>query len=97
MQKLLVLALFLSLSTVVFCADDDDKTKAVRRTEAAGTVLDEIQAAFRAIQEDLKGQYSLGYVSSNKRRDGSFRNIEIRSKMSGIRIRTRKGYYAPKA
>lgn len=59
--------------------------------------FDEIQAAFRAIQEDLKGQYSLGYVSTNKRRDGSFRNIEIRSKMSGIRIRTRKGYYAPKA
>ena len=58
--------------------------------------FDEIQAAFRAIQEDLKGQYSLGYVSTNKRRDGSFRNIEIRSKVSGIRIRTRKGYYAPK-
>jgi VWFA-related protein len=59
--------------------------------------FDEIQAAFRSIQEDLKGQYSLGYVSTNKRRDGSFRNIEIRSKTSGVRVRTRKGYYAPKA
>jgi VWFA-related protein len=59
--------------------------------------FEEIQAAFRSIQEDLQGQYSLGYVSTNKRRDGSFRNIEIRPKTSGIRVRTRKGYYAPKA
>ena len=59
--------------------------------------FDEIQAAFRSIQEDLRGQYSLGYVSTNKRRDGSFRNIEIRPKTSGVRVRTRKGYYAPKA
>ncbi len=57
----------------------------------------EIQAAFRAIGEDLKGQYSLAYSSSNQKRDGSFRIIEIRPKMSGVRIRARKGYYAPRA
>jgi VWFA-related protein len=56
----------------------------------------EIQEAFRAIGEDLKGQYSLAYSSTNQKRDGSFRAIEIRSKISGIRIRARKGYYAPR-
>ncbi len=59
--------------------------------------LDEIQEAFHAIGEDLQGQYSLAYSSTNQKRDGSFRAIEIRSKVSGIRIRARKGYYAPKA
>src|SRR5499433_3860364 len=44
MRKLLVLAIVLSLSAAAFCADDD-APKAVRRTEAAGTVLDEIQSA----------------------------------------------------
>jgi len=58
--------------------------------------LDEIQAAFQAINEELKGQYSLAYISTNKNRDGSFRTIDLRCKRRGVRIRTRKGYYAPK-
>jgi Ca-activated chloride channel family protein len=57
--------------------------------------LAEIEAAFRAIGEDLQGQYSLAYSSTNQKRDGSFRNIEVRSKTSSIHIRARKGYYAP--
>jgi VWFA-related protein len=57
----------------------------------------EIQAAFRAISEELQGQYSLAYTSSNKNKDGSFRAIDIQCKISGVRIRARKGYYAPKA
>ena len=56
----------------------------------------EIQTAFRAIGADLQGQYSLAYSSTNKKKDGSFRSIEIRSRVSGLRIRARKGYYAPR-
>jgi VWFA-related protein len=56
----------------------------------------EIQDAFRKIGEELKGQYSLAYFPGNKKRDGSFRAIEIRCKINGVRIRARKGYYAPK-
>jgi Ca-activated chloride channel family protein len=59
--------------------------------------LDEVQSAFRAIGEDLQGQYSLAYISTNTNRDGLFRTIEIRSKINGIRVRSRKGYYAPKS
>jgi Ca-activated chloride channel family protein len=56
----------------------------------------EIQAAFRAIGEELKGQYSLAYSSSNKKRDGKFRSIKLKCLKKGIKIRTRRGYYAPK-
>jgi Ca-activated chloride channel family protein len=58
--------------------------------------LSEIRAAFQAIGEELKGQYSLAYRSTNPKKDGSFRTIELRSKVKGIRIRARRGYYAPK-
>jgi VWFA-related protein len=58
--------------------------------------FDEIQAAFRAIGEEIQGQYSLAYSSTNKKRDGSFRSLDLRCKIHGVRIRTRKGYYAPK-
>jgi Ca-activated chloride channel family protein len=57
----------------------------------------EIQSAFKAIGEDLNGQYSLGYISANTKKDGAFRNIDVRCKIAGIRVRARKGYYAPGA
>jgi VWFA-related protein len=59
--------------------------------------FEEIQAAFRAIGEDLQGQYSLAYSSTNKNKDGSYRAIDLRCKKGGVRIRSRKGYYAPKS
>jgi VWFA-related protein len=58
--------------------------------------LSEIQEAFRAIGEEIQGQYSLAYSSTNKKKDGSFRSIDLRCKVSGVRVRTRKGYYAPR-
>jgi VWFA-related protein len=59
--------------------------------------FEEIQSAFRAIGEDILGQYSIAYSSTNRKKDGSFRSIDIRCKVSGVRIRARKGYYAPKS
>jgi VWFA-related protein len=59
--------------------------------------LSEIQSAFRAIGEEIQGQYSLAYISTNKKKDGSFRSIDLRCRVSGVRVRTRKGYYAPRS
>jgi VWFA-related protein len=59
--------------------------------------FEEIQAAFRSIGEELQGQYSLAYVSTNKAKDGSFRSIDLRCNVRGVRIRARKGYYAPRS
>jgi len=57
--------------------------------------LGEMQTAFQLIREELHNQYSLAYTSTNTARDGVYRSIEVRCKRGGIRIRTRKGYYAP--
>jgi Ca-activated chloride channel family protein len=57
----------------------------------------EIQAAFHAIGEDIQGQYSLAYSSTNKKKDGTFRSIDLRCKVRGVRIHARRGYYAPKS
>jgi VWFA-related protein len=56
----------------------------------------EIQDAFRSIGEDIQGQYSLAYTLDG-RKDGSFHAVEIRCNIRGVRVRARKGYYAPKA
>ena len=57
--------------------------------------LQKLREAFRRINRGITNQYALGYVSTNPRRDGSFREIKVRMKRSGLNVTHRKGYYAP--
>ncbi len=56
--------------------------------------LDRIREAFTSINQAIKNQYSLGYISTNKTRDGAFRKVQVRIKRSGLNVTHRKGYYA---
>lgn len=47
------------------------------------------------ILEELSGQYVLGYVSSDARRDGKFRKIKVEVARKDVRVRHRSGYFAP--
>lgn len=49
---------------------------------------------FKEIQEELRNQYSIGYESTNPKRDGTFRHIEIKVDNSDYRAQARNGYYA---
>ena len=58
----------------------------------------EVEDAFAAIEAQIRGQYTLGYVSSNTARDGRWRKVEVRVRRDGLRgatVRTRRGYFAP--
>ena len=57
--------------------------------------LKKLRQAFSQISKEIKNQYSLGYVSSNKKRDGSFRSVEVKVKRRGLKLNHREGYYAP--
>ncbi|MFL6336933.1 MAG: VWA domain-containing protein [Pyrinomonadaceae bacterium] len=58
---------------------------------------EELSAAFRQIAVDLSQQYVLSYYPSGDVRDGRFRLFTLNVKTRpGLRVRTRKGYYAPK-
>src|SRR5262249_17349418 len=52
---------------------------------------------FQQIAEELRSQYSLGYLSTNTTRDGKFRQIKITPRDSSYTVKTRKGYYAAKS
>jgi Ca-activated chloride channel family protein len=57
----------------------------------------DLDAAFAQISEDLAQQYILSYYPTDDRRDGRFRVISLRvTTRQNVRIRARKGYYAPK-
>src|ERR1700691_1991689 len=56
----------------------------------------EMSDAFLSIQEELRSQYAIGYKPEGFVADGRFRSIEILAQEKGLRVRTKKGYYAPK-
>jgi Ca-activated chloride channel homolog len=57
--------------------------------------LTEVANAFASIQEELRSQYAVSYKPADFRPDGRFRTIEISAKQKGLRVRSRRGYYAP--
>lgn len=57
--------------------------------------LKDLPTQFKRITEELRSQYTIGYRSTNPKRDGAFRRIQIGVKNSQYSIRTRPGYYAP--
>ena len=59
--------------------------------------LSEARAAFKSVADEIGTKYSLGYYSTNEKRDGTFRKIKIDLKglPAGTKVRTREGYAAP--
>ena len=49
---------------------------------------------FRQIAEELRTSYEAGYYPMNKAKDESFRKIVIRTKVEGVRVRAKTGYFA---
>jgi Ca-activated chloride channel homolog len=59
--------------------------------------VDDLAQSFQDIGDELRSQYSLAYVPTNKTTDGKFRKIQIQIDRKGLVVRARKGYYATRA
>lgn len=58
--------------------------------------LNDVANAFVEIQAELRSQYALSYNPSDLRNDGRYHTIEILAQNhKGLRVRSRRGYYAP--
>jgi len=62
--------------------------------------IDEVAEICRRIARELRNQYTIGYTSQNKSRDGNWRKVTVNlvnpPKNAGKpRVSTRQGYYAP--
>jgi Ca-activated chloride channel family protein len=62
--------------------------------------LTALPAIARRIGIELRNEYILAYAPSNSNRDGTFRKVEVKLQapdgLSGLKMRWRTGYYAPK-
>ena len=57
--------------------------------------VDELKSIYALIEQELSSQYLVGYTSSNQKRDGAWRRINVRTTRPGATARTRMGYYGP--
>ena len=78
-----------------------DRTGLERLADISGgiayfpTDASELHAQFARTLENLRRRYVLGYTSTHIARDGSWRNVEIKSRSANHVIRSRSGYFAP--
>ncbi|MCU1308601.1 MAG: von Willebrand factor, type, partial [Acidobacteriaceae bacterium] len=59
--------------------------------------IQDVSNAFSEIQEELRSQYALAYKPADFTADGRYRSIDISSRNNKLRVRSRKGYFAPKS
>ncbi len=68
--------------------------------ETGGRVLypntfGQLDNIYAEVDEELRNQYTIGYVSTNQIKDGSYRRIQVLVDAPDITTSARPGYYAP--
>jgi VWFA-related protein len=92
----------------VFDATDPDRNPRVLRRLAQETGgraffphrLDDILPISQQIAQDIRNQYTIAYVPTNRRQDGSYRTIKVTTRWhprGKLTVRARSGYYASTA
>ena len=83
-------------------SDQSDRILDMLASETGGraffpTKLENMASDFKQIDTELRSQYTIGYRSTNSKRDGTFRKIriEVKSGKATYAVRARSGYYAP--
>jgi Ca-activated chloride channel family protein len=90
----------------LFDLDDHDRNPHVLKELAKATGGDaflpestkDVQEICERIALEIRNQYTVTYVSSNRRQDGSHRSIKVRMNAPDhghLMVRARSGYYAP--
>jgi VWFA-related protein len=89
------------VDVLLVAADGGDESVAHRLADDTGgrviVVRNErnLEKGFDELVEELRSQYTLAYISSNKKRDGTYRKIRVEMKNKDYSSLARRGYYAP--
>ena len=90
----------------IFDEEDSDRNPGVLRRLAKDTggesflpeSLKDIAPICERIAHDIRNQYTIAYVPTNRLQDGSYRVIQVKATAPGrgrLMVRTRTGYFAP--
>ncbi len=56
---------------------------------------EDLAGIYGVIADELASQYTLGYASTNQKRDGGWRRLNVQVNRHGTTARTKRGYFAP--
>jgi VWFA-related protein len=59
--------------------------------------VEDLKDVYGQIADELSSQYTIGYASTNGRRDGSWRRVVVQVARPNMTARTKRGYFAPMA
>jgi VWFA-related protein len=90
----------------IFDDQDGDRNPSVLKRLAKDTggeaflpeSLTDVAPICERIAHDIRNQYTIAYASTNKKRDGAYRVIQVKASAPGrgqLLVRTRTGYFAP--
>ena len=83
---------------------DDQRMKLQQIAEVTGgqaffpVGVKDLDSVYDKVVAEIRAQYTLGYLSTNEKTDGTWRKVEIRMVRKpgrDLRVRARKGYFAP--
>ena len=58
------------------------------------THVKELEEVYAKVVAQIRAQYTLGYLSTNDKMDGTWRKVEVKTTRKDLRVRSRKGYFA---
>ena len=58
------------------------------------THVKELDGVYEKVVAQIRAQYTLGYLSTNEKTDGTWRKVEVKTTRKDLRVRSRKGYFA---
>lgn len=60
--------------------------------------IKELDKVYEQVLAEIRAQYTIGYLSTNSKTDGAWRKVDVKLNkpgVRGLRLRSRKGYFAP--
>jgi Ca-activated chloride channel homolog len=90
----------------IFDEQDEDRNPGVLKRLAKQTggeaflpeSLKDVTPVCERIARDIRNQYTIAYVPTNRKRDGTYRSVQVKASAAGVgrlTIRARTGYFAP--
>ena len=59
------------------------------------TAVKELDQVYEKVVAEIRAQYTIGFHSTNGKTDGNWRKVEVKVLRKDLRVRSRRGYFAP--
>jgi len=59
------------------------------------STVKDLDKVYEKVLAEIRAQYTVGFHSTNEKTDGTWRKVEVKVTRKDLRVRSRRGYFAP--